>query len=87
MKLTMKEPRWDPADSAKCKQIWEAYQQEHDLSARHGQTAAIDPKTGRIWFGESLRDVVDQRAAEGLDSPIYLKRVGHQTYHLKGGHL
>ena len=87
MKLTTKEPRWDPADSAKCKQIWDDYQQKHDLTAQHGQTAGIDPKTGRIWFGESIRDVVDQRAAEGLDSPFYLKRVGHQTYHLKGGHL
>ena len=81
----MRDPRWDPADSFKCKRIWEEYQQAHDLSARHGQTAGIDPKTGRIWFGESMRDVVDQRAAEGLKSPLFFKRVGHQTYYLKGG--
>ncbi len=81
----MRDPRWDPADSFKCKRIWEEYQQAHDLSARHGQTAGIDPKTGRIWFGESIRDVVDQRAAEGLKSPLFFKRVGHQTYYLKGG--
>ena len=81
----MRDPRWDPADSFKCKRIWEDYQQAHDLSERHGQTAGIDPKTGRIWFGESIRDVVDQRAAEGLKSPLFFKRVGHQTYYLKGG--
>ena len=81
----MRDPRWDPADSFKCKRIWEEYQQAHDLSARHGQTAGIDPKTGRIWFGESIRDVVDQRAAEGLKSPLFFKRVGHQTYYLKRG--
>ena len=81
----MRDPRWDPADSFKCKRIWEEYQQAHDLSERHGQTAGIDPKTGRIWFGESIRDVVDQRAAEGLKSPLFFKRVGHQTYYLKGG--
>ncbi len=81
----MRDPRWDPADSFKCKRIWEEYQQAHDLSERYGQTAGIDPKTGRIWFGESIRDVVDQRAAEGLKSPLFFKRVGHQTYYLKGG--
>ena len=81
----MRDPRWDPADSVKCKQIWEAYQQEHDLSARHGQTAAIDPKTGRIWFGESIEDVLMQREAEGLKSPMYWQRVGHVAYFLKKG--
>ena len=80
----MKEPRWDPADSVKCKQIWEAYQKEHDLSARHGQTAGIDPKSGRIWFGESMKDVVKQRAAEGLKNPIFFERVGHETYYIRG---
>ncbi len=80
----MKEPRWDPADSAKCKQIWDDYQQEHDLSERYGQTAGIDPKTGRIWFGESMKDVVKQRAAEGLKNPIFFERVGHETYYIRG---
>ena len=81
----MRDPRWDPADSVKCKQIWADYQQEHDLTARYGQTAGIDPKTGRIWFGESMTDVVKQRAAEGLKNPIFFERVGHETYFLKGG--
>ena len=81
----MKEPRWDPADSVKCKQIWDDYQQKHDLTAQYGQTAGIDPKTGRVWFGESIRDVVDQRAEEGLTNPIFWERVGHATYYLKGG--
>ena len=82
----MKDAKWDPADSVKCQEIWEAYQREHDVSSRHGQTAGIDPKTGRIWFGESMKDVVEQRAAEGLTSLIFFKRVGYRTYYLKGGH-
>lgn len=81
----MRDSRWDPADTVKCEQIWKEYQQQHDLSARYGQTAGIDPKTGRIWFGESIRDVVNQREAEGLKYPILWERVGHATYYLKGG--
>ena len=27
---------------------WEAYQQQHDLSGRQGQTAGIDPVSGRL---------------------------------------
>ena len=79
----MRDPRWDPADSAKCKQIWDDYQQKHDLTAQYGQTAGIDPKTGRIWFGESMKDVVKQRAAEGLKNPIFFERVGHETYYTR----
>ena len=81
----MRDPRWGPGDSAKCKQIWADYQQKHDLSERYGQTAGIDPKTGRIWFGESIEDVVDQRAAVGLKNPLFFMRVGHKTYFLKKG--
>ena len=81
----MKEPKWDPADSVKCQEIWEAYQREHDVSSRHGQTAGIDPKTGRIWFGESIEDVLTQREAEGLKSPMFWERVGHAAYFLKKG--
>ena len=81
----MRDPRWDPADTVKCKRIWQEYQQQHELSEQHGQTAGIDPKTGRIWFGESIEDVLAQRAAEGLKNPMLWERVGHQAYFLKGG--
>ena len=42
---------WGVAESAKAKQIWALYQQQHDLSDRLGQTVGIDPVSGRLWFG------------------------------------
>ena len=73
-----------PADVAKAKQIWAEYRQGHDLSRRIGQTAAIDPQSGRIWFGESIREIVSQRDAEGLDAPLVFERVGSEVYLRKG---
>ena len=76
--------KWEESDSAKAKQIWIDYQRRHDLSARIGQTAGIDPHCGRIWFGASIRDIVAQRDAEGLDSPLFFERVGSEAYLHKG---
>lgn len=81
----MKRPDWTQADSRKAKQIWEEYQRQHDLSNRIGQTAGIDPKSRRIWFGSSIRDIVLQRNTEGLNSPLFFERVGSETYFRKGG--
>ena len=77
---------WDEADSAKAHQIWVEYQQQHDLSGRLGQTAGIDPHSERIWFGESVQDIVNQRDREGLKSPLFFERVGSETYYRKGSH-
>jgi hypothetical protein len=60
------------------------YQRRHDLADRIGQVAGIDPRSGRIWFGSSVHDIVSQRAAEGLDSPLYFERVGSEAYRYKG---
>jgi len=75
---------WTESDSSKAKQIWLDYQRQHDLSARLGQTAGIDPHSGRIWIGESILDVVSQRDAEGLDSPLLFERIGFDAYFQKG---
>jgi hypothetical protein len=77
---------WTESDSYKAKQIWIEYQRQHDLSARTGQTAGIDPQSGRIWFGESIPDIVSQRDAEGLDSLLFFQRIGSDTYYRKGRH-
>ncbi len=82
----MKRENWTQVDSRKAKQIWEEYQKQHNLSDRIGQTAGIDPKSRRIWFGESIRNIVTQRDAEGLKSPLFFERVGSETYFRKGGH-
>lgn len=70
---------WTQADSRKAKQIWKAYQSKHNLSNRIGQTAGIDPKSKQIWFGASIRNIVLQRNAEGLTSPLFFERVGSAT--------
>lgn len=82
----MSQVEWTESDSSKGKQIWLEYQRVHDLSGRIGQTAGIDPHSGRVWFGESIPDIVSQRDAEGLDSPLFFERVGFDTYHRKGRH-
>ena len=76
---------WTESDSVKAKQIWLDYQRQHDLSGRIGQTAGIDPHSGRIWFGDSITDIVSQRDAEGLDSPLFFERVGSDAYFHKRG--
>jgi hypothetical protein len=75
---------WTDDDSLKAKQIWIEYQRQHDISSRIGQTAGIDPVSGRIWFGDSILDVVSQRTAQGLRGPLYFERVGSDAYYQKG---
>jgi hypothetical protein len=77
---------WTQADSDRAQRVWSEYEQEHDLSDRDGQTAGIDPATGRIWFGDSIQHVVALRDADGNNAPLYFVRVGSPTYYRKGGH-
>ena len=72
-------------DTARARQFWEEYQRQHDVTDRKGQAAGIDPKTGRIWFGESMLDIVAQMEAEGEAVPLLFERVGYSTYIRKGG--
>jgi hypothetical protein len=76
---------WTESDTAKAEQIWLEYQKGHDLSADMGKTAGIDPKSGRIWIGESIQDVIASRNADGIDSLLFFERVGSKTYYRKGG--
>lgn len=77
---------WTEADSKRAQAIWSEFQEEHDLSQKIGQTAGIDPATGRIWLGSSIEQVVSQRNAEGSNAPLFFVRVGSATYYRKGGH-
>ena len=81
----MDETIWSPAHLARAKQLWAEYQKEQDVSARLGQTAAIDPVSGRVWFGDSATDIWRQQDAEGLQAPCYFVRVGKDYYLRKGG--
>ena len=82
----MEHPNWTEADSRKCKQIWTEYQKQHNITERIGQTAGIDPRSGRIWFGDSIQEIVQQRQVEGLTSPLFFELVGFKAYFRKGGH-
>lgn len=77
---------WTEADSKRARQIWSDYEQNHETSDKVGQTAGIEPANGRIWFGESIQDVVAQRDADGSDAPLFFVRVGFAAYYQKGGH-
>jgi hypothetical protein len=77
---------WTEADSSRAREIWSQYQQQHDLSRIVGQTAGIDPASGRIWFGDSIEDVIVKRDADDSSAPLFFMRVGSPTYYRKGGH-
>lgn len=77
---------WTQADSSKTKRIWREFQEKHDLSHRIGQTAGIDPTSGRVWFGESILEIIAQRDKENLNSPLFFERVGSDAYFRKGTH-
>ncbi len=80
----MKHPNWTKADSRRAKNIWAEYQKQHDITEQIGQTAGIDPKSGRIWFGDSALEIVRKRETEGLTSPLFFQRVGYTAYFRKG---
>lgn len=71
-------------DTKAAREIWARYQAEHDLTGDRGQTAGIDPKSGRVWLGSSIPDVISRRNAEGIDHPLRFERVGAKTYYRKG---
>jgi hypothetical protein len=75
---------WAERDTEKAQQFWAESQRQHDISERLGQTAGIDPASGRIWFGASAKDTVVQMEAEGIMTPLYFVRVGTDHYLRKG---
>src|SRR3954470_5884163 len=75
---------WKPEYTARAEAIWQEYQRQHDLSQQIGQVAAIDPESGRVWVAESGVDVARQMESEGVDTPVYLVRVGFDHYVRKG---
>ena len=77
---------WTESDTAKARRFWAEYQQQHDVSDRIGQTAGVDPVSGRIWFGASAKDIVAQMEAKGVITPLYFVRVGADHYLRKGRH-
>jgi hypothetical protein len=77
---------WTQADSNRAQEIWSNYERHHDVSDKTGQTAGIDPASGRVWLGQSIRDVIAHRDAAASDAPLFFVRVGSATYYRKGAH-
>src|SRR5579862_1391391 len=82
---TLPKPDWTPEDTARAQEYWAEYQRTHDVSGLTGQTAAIDPKTGRVWIAADVMDIAREREAQGDLAPVYLVRVGYD-YYLRKGH-
>ena len=76
---------WTDADTARARQLWAEYQQQHDVSDRVGQAVGIDPVSGRIWFGESAKDIWQQMEGEGVQAHLLILRVGRDSYLRKKG--
>jgi len=81
----MASPIQSSVDVDRARAIWSDYCRSNDISALEGQTAGIEPVTGRIWFGESAIEVHDKMVADGVDMPFYAVRVGLDYYLRKGG--
>lgn len=77
--------RLSDAEITRAQQTWAEYQQRHDVSQWKGQAVGIDPRSGRVWFGESGVEIAHQLQAQGIDTPLYLVRVGYDYYARKGG--
>lgn len=77
---------WRPEYTTRAQELWVEYQQHHDVSKHTGDTAGIDPVSGRIWIGESAEDILAQLEGEGLETPLYFVRIGFDYYFRKGGH-
>jgi len=76
---------WTESDTQRARQYWAEYQRQHDVSGKRGQTAGIDPVSGRVWFGASAQEIVAQQEVEGVVAPLYFLRVGVDYYLRKGG--
>ena len=76
---------WTEADTQRALQFWEEYQKHHDVSALTGQAVGIEPKSGRVFFGESAKEIMLRREKEeGVWEPLFVLRVGSLFYQRKG---
>ncbi|MCU0736377.1 MAG: hypothetical protein MUF20_12825 [Methylotetracoccus sp.] len=76
---------WTEAETAEAFRIWADYQRQHDVSAQMFKAVGIDTASGRVWFGDSAKDIVQRLDAEGISAPLFFLRVGQDFYARKGG--
>lgn len=82
----MQTESWTTADTERAEAIWRDYEQSHDVSDQEGRTAGVDPRSGRVWIGDFMFEVVEQMRGEGMDAPLYFVRIGSDFYFRRGGH-
>jgi len=76
---------WTEAETDEAGRIWTDYQRQHDVSKQIGQAVGFNPVSGRVWLGESAKDIVRRLDAEGVCVPLFFLRVGQDFYARKGG--
>ncbi|HEY4233889.1 MAG TPA: hypothetical protein VGM76_10705 [Lacipirellulaceae bacterium] len=81
----MSTANWTDSDTERAKQIWVEYNSTHDLGARKGEVAGVDPSSGQIWLGSTVVDIVNQMKIAGVFVPLFFFRIGYDTYLRKGG--
>lgn len=79
--------RMSDDDTQRALRLWDDYQKSHDVSALRGKAVGIDPKTGRVWFGDDAREVARNARADGVTARLLGLRVGEKFYLRKGGSL
>jgi hypothetical protein len=77
---------WTVEDRRRARQIWEQYQQQHDLTERKGETAGIDPRSGEVWLGRSIIEISNQRREVGSVGALFFERIGYPAHTRKGRH-
>ena len=63
---------------------WMEYQRSHDMAGFAGWVAAVEPYSGRVWFGHDALDAIDAMNDDGVNAPVWLVRVGFDYLDVKG---
>ena len=83
--MSVDSKQWSDADTERAVAAWNSFLATHDVSGHIGKTAGIEPDSGKVWFGESAKDIARQMEQEGRRRPFYAVRVGSEVYVRKGG--
>ena len=76
---------WTEEDTQRALRFWDEYQKTHDVSTLTGKAVGIEPKSGRVYFGDSASEIMTQREKdEGVWEPLMFLRVGLGYYQRKG---
>ncbi len=75
----MTEPAWKPDYTERADRFWAEYQKTLGVTDRMGQALGVDPLTGKIWFGTSILDMMDQHKTMQQVSPLFYLRAGRRS--------